>query len=52
MVKVIYEKEVETEEGKTYEKVTDKSKATHKQLTYPETKREMNQEKPGRRIKL
>lgn len=54
-MEVIYEKETEKKEDgeiiKIFEKCS-KEEATHKQITYPETRREMGQERPGKRIKL
>lgn len=48
---ITFEKEVEGEEGLIFIEC-EESEATHKKVTWPETKNGMGQEKPGRRFKL
>ena len=48
---ITFEKLIEGEEGMEFIECPE-SEATHKKITYPETRREMNQERPGKRIKL
>ena len=47
----IVEEEVDGEIVKSFVECPEEE-ATHKKITYPESRREMNQERPGKRIEL
>ena len=52
MMKVIFEKQIKDENGELVFVECPEKEATFKEISFPESRREMNQERPGKRIKL